>query len=72
VVEDIIRLAHYYEEQVGRKPTTLKLSRLQWNEVKKDIEACLPMYEPDPQDRDKCIFMGMNVIIVEHHLCIGD
>lgn len=70
VVEDMIKMVRDYETQVGYKPTTLKLSRSQWEEIKKEI-GCYPMYEADLKDKNKCVFMGMNVIILEDDECIG-
>jgi hypothetical protein len=71
VVEDIIRLMYDYQNQVGYKPTTLKLSRSQWNEIEKEIESSLPTYETGPHDRNKRMLMGMNVIVLEDEECIG-
>jgi hypothetical protein len=72
VVEDIIKMVRDYETQVGYKPTTLKLSRSQWEEINREIGR-YPMYEADLKGRGQNPkFMGMNVTILEDEECIGD
>lgn len=70
VVEDVVKMVRDYETQVGYKPTTLKVSKTKWAELQEELKGLL-LYEVDVKDKNKRMFMGMN-IIVEDDECTGD